>query len=135
MSRTTIEATETTPAAPEAVWALLADHAAWSRWGSWSAVELEGGGEPGPGRIRRLVRRPFTVRERITTWEPRRRMGYELLEGLRVRGYRSEVVLEAQEGGGTAVHWRSSYEHAGPLTALLLRSAVRDACRRLARAA
>jgi hypothetical protein len=61
-------------------------------------------------------------------------MGYELLDGLRVRGYRSTVVLEPRDGGAQ-VRWRSTYEQADPLTALLLRAAVRDACRRLARAA
>jgi hypothetical protein len=43
--------------------------------------------------------------------------------------------LEPEAGGGTVVRWRSSYEHAGPVTALILRLAVRDAARRLAKAA
>jgi hypothetical protein len=33
------------------------------------------------------------------------------------------------------VRWRSTYEHAGPVTAFLLRMAVRDAAKRLAQAA
>ena len=131
----TIEATERTTAPPEAVWALLADTSTWTRWGSWSEVEVEGGGSQGPGAVRRLVRRPFTVRERVTEWVPGERMGYELLDGMRVRGYRSTVSLEPAPGGGSLVRWRSSYEHAGPVTSLILRMAVRDSCRRLARRA
>src|SRR4029453_3993665 len=104
----TIEAAETPPASRDAVWALLADAPAWARWGSWSKVEVEGGGAQGPGQVRVLVRRPYRLRERITEWGP---------------------------GGGTVVRWRSTYEHAGPFTAFLLRSAVRDACKRLAKAA
>ena len=66
---------------------------------------------------------------------PGERQGYELLDGLKVRGYRSTVSLEPAADGGTVVRWRSTYEHAGPLTALMLRLSVRDACRRLAKAA
>ena len=130
---TTIEAAETTPAPPAAVWALLADAPAWARWGSWSSVEVESG--EGQGQVRVLVRRPYRLRERITEWVPGERLSYEMLEGMRVRGYRSTVALEQAAGGGTVVRWRSTYEHAGPLTALMLRMAVRDACKRLAKAA
>jgi hypothetical protein len=81
------------------------------------------------------VRRPYRLRERITAWVPNERLSYEMLEGMRVRGYRSTVTLEEAPGGRTVVRWRSTYERAGPFTALLLRMAVRDACRRLAKAA
>ena len=62
-------------------------------------------------------------------------MAYELLGGMRVQGYRSQVTLEEAAQGGTVVRWRSAYDKAGPLTALVLRLAVRDACKRLARGA
>jgi hypothetical protein len=81
------------------------------------------------------VSRRFRVRERITEWVPGERMAYELLEGMRVGGYRSTVTLEDAAEGGTVVRWRSTYDHAGPLTALILRLAVRDSCKRLAKAA
>ncbi len=131
----TIEAAATTTAPPATVWALLADASKWQQWGAWSKVEIEGGGEQGPGAVRALVRAPFHLRERVTTWEPGARMGYELLEGMRVRGYKSEVTLEPTAQGGTVVRWRSTYDRAGPLTVLLLRFAIRDACRRVAKAA
>ncbi len=130
----TIEATATASAPPGAVWALLEDASRWSQWGSWTAVEVEGGGPQEPGAVRVLVRPPLRVRERITEWVPGERMAYELLDGMRVRGYRATVAVEPR-GGGTVVRWRSTYESADPVTALVLRLAVRDACRRLARAA
>ena len=101
----TIEAAVATTAPPAAVWALLADASKWQQWGAWSKVEIEGGGEQGPGAVRALVRAPFHLRERVTTWEPGSRVGYELLEGMRVRGYKAEVTLEptAQGGHGRAV--------------------------------
>ena len=77
------------------------------------------------------------LRERIRRgeWAPGERFGYEVIGGLRVRGYHATVDLEDAPGGGTTIRWRSTYEHAGPLTAFLLRVAVRDACKRLAKAA
>ena len=131
----TIEAVAATSAPPGVVWALLADASSWARWGSWSKVEVEGGGPQEPGAVRLLVRAPYRLRERITEWAPGERLGYELLDGMRVRGYRSAVTLEEAGDGGTVIRWRSTYEHAGPLTALVLRLAVRDACKRLAKAA
>jgi uncharacterized protein YndB with AHSA1/START domain len=131
----TIEAVATSSGSPAAVWALLADASTWAQWGSWSKVEVEGGGRQGLGSIRVLEKAPFRLRERVTEWVPDERTAYELLDGMRVRGYRSTVTLEPASEGGTVVRWRSTYEHAGPVTALVLRLAVRDACKRLAKAA
>lgn len=130
-----IEARQTTPASREAVWALLEDPASWAEWGSWSSVEVDSGGPQEVGAERTLVRRPYRVRERITEWEPGQRHSYELLEGMNARGYRSTVTLEDAPGGGTTIRWRSEYESAGRFTAFMLRLAVRDSCKRLARAA
>jgi hypothetical protein len=132
---TTIEAVETTSGSRDEVWALLSDGPAWAQWGSWSDVEIEGGGAQGLGTVRVLVRKPFRTRERITEWVPGKRLGYEVIGGLRVRGYRATVTLEDAPSGGTSIRWRSTYERAGPFTALMLRAAVRDACKRLAKAA
>lgn len=131
----TIEAEATTPASRDQVWALLEEASSWAEWGSWSSVEVDGGGPQGVGVERTLVRRPYRVRERITEWEPARRHSYELLEGMSARGYRSTVTLDDAPGGGTVIRWRSEYENAGPFTAFVLRAAVRDSCKRLAKAA
>ncbi len=131
----TIEADATSPGPRSAVWALLADASKWTQWGAWTHVEVEGGGEHAPGAVRVLVKRPFRVRELVTEWAPGERMGYELLDGMNVKGYRATVTLEDAPGGGTVVRWRSAYTSADPLTALVLRLAVRDTCKRLAKAA
>jgi hypothetical protein len=62
-------------------------------------------------------------------------MAYELINGTRVRGYRAAVTLEEAAEGGVVVRWRSTYDRADPFTVLVLRLAVRDACKRLAKAA
>lgn len=131
----TIEVEATTPASRDQVWALLEEAPRWAKWGSWSSVEVDGGGPQGVGVERTLVRRPYRVRERITEWEPARRHSYELLEGMSARGYRSTVTLDDAPGGGTVIRWRSEYENAGRFTAFVLRAAVRDSCKRLAKAA
>jgi len=130
-----IDAVARTSGSPAAVWALLADASAWARWGAWSASEVEGGGELVPGAVHVLVRAPFRVREQITECVPGERLAYEMLDGMRVRGYRSAVTLEPSDDGGTVVRWRSGWERAGPLTALVLRIAIPDACKRVAKAA
>lgn len=130
----TIEAVETTSGSRRRVWALLADGPSWAQWGAWSKNEIEGGGPQALGSVRVLVRKPFRTRERITEWVPGERFGYEVIDGLRVRGYRATVDLEDAPQGGTTIRWRSAYEHAGPFTGLMLRAAVKDACRRLAKA-
>jgi hypothetical protein len=131
----TIEAEATTPATRDEVWSLLEDAANWAEWGSWTSVEVDGGGPQGVGAERTLVRWPYRVRERITGWEPARRHSYELLDGMKAQGYHSTVTLEDAPGGVSVIRWRSEYERAGPLTALVLRAAVRDSCKRLAKAA
>jgi hypothetical protein len=99
-----IEASADTTGSPTEVWALLSDASTWSTWGAWSQVEVEGGGPQGPGSVRVLTKAPFHLRERVTQWVPDKRMGYELVDGMRVRGYRAVVSLEPGEAGGTRVH-------------------------------
>src|SRR4051794_4971624 len=130
----TIEAEARSAGSPQAVWALLEDASRWPQWGSWSKVYVEGGGVQQPGAVRVLHRWPFKLRERVTDWVPGERMGYELLEGMHVKEYRSLVMIEP-DGAGSVVRWRSTYESADPVTALLLRTAVPDSCKRVAKAA
>ena len=131
----TIEASRKSSGSPERVWALVADASQWSEWGAWTESGVEGGGEQRLGAVRTLVKRPYRLRERVTEWVPNERHSYELLEGMPVQRYRSTITLEPAADGGTVVHWRSQYEKAGPFTGLVLRLAIRDACRRLAKAA
>jgi hypothetical protein len=96
---------------------------------------VEGGGEQRLGAVRTLKRWPFDLREEITAWEPERRMDYTLLSGMNVKGYRASVTLEPTGDGGTLVRWSSTYEKADPVTALILRTAIPDSAKRLAKAA
>ena len=131
----TVEASATTSATRSQVWRLIADESQWPVWGRWSSVEIEGGGAHGLGAVRRLVQRPFTVRERVTEWLPDERMSYELLDGMHARGYHATASLEDAPGGGTIVRWSSTWESADPITAFLLRTAAKDTVKRLAKAA
>ncbi len=131
----TIDAAATTPASRDIVWNLIADESAWPRWGRWSSVAIEGGGQHELGAVRVLVQWPFRVRERVTEWQPGQRMTYELLDGMNARGYRASAILEDAPGGGTVIRWHSEYESADPVTAFLLRTAARDTVKRLAKAA
>ena len=130
----TIEAEARSSGSPQAVWTQLEDPSKWTQWGSWSKVYVEGGGPHRSGAVRVLHRWPFKVRERVTDWVPAERMGYELLEGMHVQGYTSVVTIEPA-GDGSVVRWRSSYASADPLTAFILRAAVPDSCKRVAKAA
>jgi len=130
-----IEASATTPASRDAVWRLIADESQWPVWGRWSSVTIQGGGVHGLGAVRRLVQRPFTVRERVTEWEPGSRMSYDLLEGMNAHGYNATATLEDAPGGGTVIRWNSRWDSADPITAFLLRTAARDTVKRIAKAA
>lgn len=127
---TVVEATARSTGSPADVWAQLADLDAWPRWGAWS----EATGSHEVGGVRQLHARPFRVRERITALEPERRFAYELVHGMDLEGYRGEITLEP-DGDGTLVRWRSTWERGSRLHGLVVRLAVRDACRRVARAA
>src|SRR3954464_7674911 len=131
----TLEASATTAAPRDAVWRLIAVESQWPIWGRWSSVQIEGGGVHGLGAVRRLVQRPFTVRERVTDWAPGSRMSYDLLEGMNARGYHATATLEDAPGGGTTIRWVSTWESADPITAFLLRTAARDTVKRIAKAA
>jgi hypothetical protein len=56
----TIEAEATTPATRDEVWSLLEDAASWADWGSWSSVEVDGGGPQGRDSCKRLARAAST---------------------------------------------------------------------------
>lgn len=130
-----IDATATSSAPREAVWAELEDPARWSQWGPWSDVHVEGGAAHGPGAVRVLKMPALTLREEVTGWEPGRSMGYRVLDGLNVTGYEATVTLDDAPGGGTTISWRATYERAGFFTKLLLGRAVRDVPKRVAKAA
>lgn len=143
MAHTTIEIDHTTSAAPEAVWALLADIATWTAWGEWDAARLkreDSAGGPGVGAVRELRLQRTRSVERVTAFEPPHRLAYALVGGnIPVRDYRGEVTLEPVPGGGTTIRWRSTFKPKLPGTAGMverrLRPFLQDTARRLGDAA
>jgi Polyketide cyclase / dehydrase and lipid transport len=137
----TIYATARSGASPQAVWGLLADVDTWPRWAAFDSAELERPGKPdiqGVDAIRRFRRGRYTTRERVTAFEPARRLGYELLSGIPVRDYRAEVTLEP-DLDGTLITWRSSFRGRFPIPAGVvqrgLQAFIADTVEGLARAA
>jgi hypothetical protein len=125
----TIEAAARTSGSRADIWSLLADASTWTQWGSWSRVADSGGqARYASSSMRHFVSASGSPRL------PTGRMAYEL-DGTHVPGYRAEVTLEEETHGGTVVRWRLTYERSDPLTALVLRLPVSDACKRLAKAA
>ena len=129
---------EARSAAPvERVWALLADARTWPQWASFEEAEVEEG--EGVGEVRRFRLGRITSRERVTAFEPPRRLGYEFLSGLPIRDYRAEVTLTPTVSGGTDIRWRSTFAAKLPGTGWALRRRlhqfVGETADRLARAA
>lgn len=138
MQRIRVEAVSA--AAPEQVFALLADGSTWPQWGVFDEFALEerapGGGE-GVGALRRFTShsygRRIDSRERVTELVPGRRLSYRLVSGLPLRDYRATVDLEPTPDGGTRIRWSSDFSGARvPGTAWLYRRVLESFIQRIA---
>lgn len=118
MSQLHVEAEQTTPAAPLAIWALVSDATRYPEWGPWSAGGYQRAGDTspkGPGAIqwlrssRRAYLRRVTSVERILEVEEERRLVYTVISGIPVRNYRAEVTL-TRAGDGTRVRWAATWD-------------------------
>lgn len=102
-------------AAPEAVWALVADATRYPQWGPWSAAGYRGTAGHAPGAVywlrsaSRAYGRYVTTVERVEEVEEGRRIVYTVLGGIPARDYRAEIMLTAVPGG-TRVSWTASWE-------------------------
>jgi uncharacterized protein YndB with AHSA1/START domain len=124
-----------TEASPAAVYAALRDGSTWPRWTPLDSFALErpGQGEPeGLGAIRSWRNGRHTLREEIVELVPDRRFSYTLLSGLAIKGYRADVDIEPDAGGGCTIHWRSSFEPKVPGTGWLYRRALGQATEQFA---
>jgi hypothetical protein len=123
MGRQHVDVRVSTPAGPDAVYALLRDGATWPAWSPIGSFELErpAEGEPeGVGAIRAFRTGRITSRERVAELVPDRRFGYELVSGLAIRDYRADVDLDSTDGG-TTIHWHSTFHAKLPGTGWLYR--------------
>jgi hypothetical protein len=100
-----------TAAPADAVYALLRDGASWPTWSPLGSFELVGEGQDEPeglGAIRLFKTGGVRSYEKIVALEPGRRFGYALEHGLPLRDYVAYVDLSPR-GGGTDIHWHSTF--------------------------
>jgi uncharacterized protein YndB with AHSA1/START domain len=113
--RLRVAAESVTNAAPQAVWALVADATRYPEWGPWSAAGYRGTASHAPGAVywlrsaSRAYGRYVTTVERVEEIDEGRRIAYTVLGGMPVRGYRGEVTLTPSPGG-TRVSWATSWD-------------------------
>jgi uncharacterized protein YndB with AHSA1/START domain len=125
--------------APRAeVWKRLADLQNWHSWGPWTKTEIDGEVRTMVSERKRMSGKPYVMKERVTALVPQERLEYDLLSGLPVRNYHGTVTLTDTNGGGTDIHWSSTFDPPWPLLGGLWRGAmlkvVRDVAEALARA-
>lgn len=101
-------------APPDAVFAILADHARYDRFDGIRRSVVVNPGDPDPnglGAVRRIWVGPLRFEEEITTFEPPRRLDYLIrdVKPVPFRHERASIRLEA-DGAGTHAVWTSSFE-------------------------
>jgi hypothetical protein len=119
----TVEVFARSSARPDEVWRWLADASSWRTWSMLTRSDLEREGDPPPdgvGAIRRFGRGGKVSREQVVAFEPPHHLGYVLLSGMPVQGYRADVHLSA-DGTGTLIAWRSRFTPRWPGTGTLIR--------------
>ena len=139
MARNVVEATVRAGAPRQTVWDVLSDLRSWREWGDWQVTDVEREGDPPPygvGAVRRLVRRPLTIRELVELVEPPSRFGYTLLSGLPLRDYHAVVTLTDAGPESTNIHWQSRFDARwrildGPMRAFI-RATLDDVARKVA---
>jgi hypothetical protein len=101
-------------ASPEAVFAVLADHAHYDRFDGVRRSELVAPGVPAPnglGAVRWIWLGPLRFEEEVTAFEPPVRLDYLIrgVRGLTVRHEGGSIRL-SPAGAGTDAVWTSSFE-------------------------
>ncbi len=138
-----VHAEATTAADPETAFAVLADTAGWLTWTkATEAGLLEPAPDPTPegvGAIRRFQVGRTTSVERVVAYEPGSRFAYELISGLPLVDYHSEVTFTVRPDGGADIAWHSTFEPRHKGTGWIYRMALQrfigDLVVRLARRA
>lgn len=127
MRRQSIDVQVPTEASPDVLYQLLRDGATWPTWSPLDSFELRepAADEPeGLGAIRMFRTGRVASVERLVELVPDRRLSYELVSGLPLRGYHADVDLEKDEEGRITIHWHSTFEPKVPGTGWLYRRAL-----------
>lgn len=110
-----------TTASPEAVFAVLADHARWPEWfPNVKAVEVLGPAE-GVGARRRVKIPGMSVDEEFIAWEPGRRFAFTAT-ACKPGAFKALVEhcrIEPTDGGGCEVTWTMCVEPVALLAPLM----------------
>jgi hypothetical protein len=128
MRRRDVNVTAVTPAPAEAVYRLLADGSTWTTWSPIESFELEQVGVPPPegvSAIRGFRLGKTTGHDQILELVPNRSFKYSSVSNLPVRDYVGEVVLGEGPGGGTTIHWHSSFVPKTPGTGWIVERGIR----------
>jgi uncharacterized protein YndB with AHSA1/START domain len=132
MGHKEIDVRRVIPAPPAAVFAALQDRSQWPAWSGHDEFELVRPGAAGPydvGSVGLLRSGRRVMREEIVEVVQGRRIGYTLLAGLPLRGYRAEFDLTPVPDG-TEVRWHSRFD-APPGSGWIYVAALRRFTRRL----
>jgi uncharacterized protein YndB with AHSA1/START domain len=101
-------------APPEAVFAIIADHARYDRFDGIRRSELVRSGDPAPnghGAVRWIWIGPLRFEEEVTAFEPARRLDY-VIRDVRPLPFRHEggSIRLAPDGSGTHAVWTTSFD-------------------------
>jgi len=100
------------PAPPGAVFTLLLDRSTWPAWSGHDTFKLVRPGAAGPydvGSVGLLRSGRRVMREEIVEVVADQRVGYTLLAGLPLRGYRAGFEL-TPTADGTEVGWHAAFD-------------------------
>ena len=128
MAEVVVEARVHAAALPVLVYEVAKDSSRYPDWSIIGAFEhvRDGAGERyGVGSLRIYRTWPLRLLEEVTELVPEQKVSYVLLRGLPLRNYRSSINLAPALGGGTDVHWRSTFEPTLPGTAGACRAFMR----------
>lgn len=120
-----VEHTAHSAAPREQVWARLSDLEHWHEWGPWTKTGLDGDIRTMVSERRRPTGKPYVMKERVTALVEPERFEYDLLSGLPVKNYSAVVSLTEAAGGGTDIHWRSTFDPPWPFFGGIWRAAMR----------
>ncbi|MCR6493627.1 SRPBCC family protein [Cellulomonas sp. P24] len=103
-----VEASGTTQASPEDVWALIADATTYHVWGPWDESGYRDDNRRGAGAVRWMRYGRTITREQITELHAPHDLSYTVVGGLPVREYVARVTLTPTDGG-THIHWAADW--------------------------